>query len=447
MRRRASTLARRRPGVWNRCLLLGLAAAVSAGGCVTAARAGRSDHFPLDPRDELTGPFPSGVEKGWKALLDGDPVRAEAAFEAALSEKSELAAEIGRVEALVIADRSQDALPACDRLLSAGEPTSPLLVACGEARARSGNPAAALTLYRRALARGPGRSGLTERAEELRIAARDDLVASARASAATERWKEARSDVTRALEVAPESGMVHAVAGDIDAASGEKEKALRRYREAMDLGVRDPDMVAKAADLALELGELEMAVSLFDGLARDDARFAPRAEEARLAFRVANWPGPERRAARAQKLTRAAAATLVWWMYPEIREARVANGVIASDAVSRRDSRALTRAVALGLLDVDRETHEAFPDAVLTAPAAARFLLRLLIVVTPANRDVPCLGQLHRAPRAAGEALEAAHRCGLLDSTGGSSVSGSTFTQSLDRVRSLASAGEASDED
>jgi len=413
--------------------------------CSTATRVGGSDSFPLDPREELTGPFPAGVERGWKALQEGDPTRAEDAFRGAAREKPELAAQIGTVEALVLAGRPGDALPTCERLLASGEPTSTLLSACGEARARSGNALGALNLYRRAAARAPGRAGLGKRAEELRIAASDSLVDSARAAAGRESWEEARSDVTRALEIAPESPAVHAVAGDIDAASGEKEKALRRYREAIDLGAHDPEVRAKAGDLALELDDPEAAVSLFDGLAKEDPRFEPRAEEARLAFRVANWPAPERRAARAPKLTRASAATLAWWMYPEIREARVANGVIASDAVARRDSRALTRAVALGLLDVDRDTHQANPDGSLTVPAAARFLLRLLIVVTPSNREVPCLGTMHRAPRAAVEAVEAAHRCDLLVSAAGPSVTGADFTRALDRVRSLASVAETPD--
>jgi molybdopterin biosynthesis enzyme len=101
--------------------------------------------------------------------------------------------------------------------------------------------------------------------------------------------------------------------------------------------------------------------------------------------------------------------------------------------------------VALGLLDVDRDTHQANPDGPLTIPAAARFVLRLLIVVTPANREVPCLGTMRRAPRAAAEAVEAAHRCDLLVSAAGASVSGADFTRALDHVRSLASAAETPD--
>ncbi len=410
-------------------------------------RTGARDRFPLDPREDLAGPFPSAVEKGWRALLDGDPGRAETYFQAAASEKPRLAGEIGKIEAVVLADRPQDALDSCERLLASGEPTSALLVACGEARARSGDAAAGLVLYRRSLARTAGRAGIAQRAEELRASATSQLMDAARSAAAEKKWKEARSEITRALEISPESAPVHAAAGDIDAAAGEREKAFRRYREAMDLGAKEPAVAEKEGNLAMELGDLEAAVTIFDSLAKDDSHYAERAEEVRLAFRVANWPSLERQAARAPRLTRAGAATLVWWMYPEIREARVANGVIASDVVGRRDSRALTRAIALGLLDVDRDTHQANPDAHLTPAAAARMLLRLLVVVTPVNRDVPCLGESRRAPRAAAEAIEAAQRCDLLPSDDLVSIDGTVFTRALDRVRARTSGAEASDEE
>jgi hypothetical protein len=91
-----------------------------------------------------------------------------------------------------------------------------------------------------------------------------------------------------------------------------------------------------------KLPTLALAVSVFERLARDDPRFAARAADARLAFRVANWPPAEREAARTSRLTRAQAAELVWWMVPEVREAKGGGGVIASDALSRRDSRSLT---------------------------------------------------------------------------------------------------------
>jgi hypothetical protein len=155
---------------------------------------------------------------------------------------------------------------------------------------------------------------------------------------------------------------------------------------------------------------------------------------ARLAFRISNWPPAERETARSERLTRAGAATLVWWMFPEIREAKVASSVIASDVVSRRDSRAVMRAVSLGLLDVDRDTHRARPDAGLNRRAAARMLL-LLRNVVQRGKPPDCLEGSAESGRSGAEAIRAAVACGFLEGEEGTWVGGQEFTRGLDRVR------------
>ena len=398
----------------------------------------RRDRFPLDPREELAGPFSDGVVEGWRLLLAGDARRAESAFAAARSEGPGTAGEIGRVEALVLADRLADASELCRTLLESGEPTVTLLVACGEARARGGDAFEGYGLYRRAVARTSGRPGLVERMEALRVEARDKLAARARDAAVREAWDQARADIGRALVLDPESAALLAQAGDVESQAEEPQKALHLYREALHLDPQSIDIQEKIANLALETGDLDTAVSMFDGLSQSDARFRPQAEEARLAFRVANWPDLERAAAQSARLTRAGAATLVWWMYPEVRDARVAGGVIASDVLARRDSRALTRALALGLLEADQETHRASPDSAMGVGAAARMLLRLLAFVVPSSRTLPCPARTRRVLRSASESLQSAQACGLLEDVEGPTLSGAAFTRSLDRVRALA---------
>jgi hypothetical protein len=127
-------------------------------------------------------------------------------------------------------------------------------------------------------------------------------------------------------------------------------------------------------------------------------------------------------------------------MFPEVREARVASGVIATDAVSRRDTRAFSQAVALGLLEVDRETHRGSPDAPLTLPAAARMLLRLVAVVRPAG--VACLPKGNPA-RSAAEAIKAAEGCGFWKPGEAAVPTGPAFTRALDKVRALASGSDS----
>ena len=126
-------------------------------------------------------------------------------------------------------------------------------------------------------------------------------------------------------------------------------------------------------------------------------------------------------------------------MVPEVREATVISGVIASDAVSRRDSRALTRALALGLLETDRETHRASPDGSLTTVAAARLLTRLLVLLEPGVGKIPCWTGAAAPPRTTAETSQVARSCGLIEGKDTAAVPGPDFVRALDRLRALLS--------
>ena len=52
-----------------------LLAALFAQGCAST-RVSARDAFPLDPREELSGPFSAVVESGWQALSQGGALRA-----------------------------------------------------------------------------------------------------------------------------------------------------------------------------------------------------------------------------------------------------------------------------------------------------------------------------------------------------------------------------------
>ena len=166
------------------------------------------------------------------------------------------------------------------------------------------------------------------------------------------------------------------------------------------------------------------------------------AAQARLAFRMSNWPEAERQAARSKRLTRAGAAAIVGWMFPEVWDARVTASVVAADALERRDSRAMTRAVALGLLDVDPDTHRARPDSPLTRAAAAQMMLRLVGLLAPPAGAPSCIQGSPGPWRGPADSIRLAARCGLLSESGGSFVSGPELTRGLDRLRLLSPNGE-----
>lgn len=401
------------------------------------------DHFPLDPREGLDGPFDSSVGEGWKALLAGDLPRATREFDEPLTGDSVKAARIGEIEVLVASGRSSEALPRCAGVRNKTDATLALLVACGEAEARAGSPVEAYELYARAAGQAGGaRPGLAERARKLQGPAADAVVADATREAAAGRYEAARAGIARALAWSPRSAAVLVGAAEVECAAGEKERALQYDREALAIGGLGVEDRERAGRLALEVGDDALAVSIFDALAAEDPRFAGEAAEARLQFRIANWPDAERQAARARRLTRSAAAGLVWWMFPEVREARAAGGAVAADVLERRDSRAMIRAVALGLLDVDPDTHRARPDAPLTRGAAAQLLVRLAGLLAPSGAGPVCLRGAPGPWRGSADAIRLAIQCGLLSESGSPLVSGPELTRGLDRLRSLLPAGE-----
>jgi tetratricopeptide (TPR) repeat protein len=372
------------------------------------------------------------VDSGWQALAAGDAATAEGLFRRARAAGPSLAADIGLIESRILLGRVKEAVAACNEALT-GPVTVPLLVACGEARGRAGQVFEAHELYARAAARDPGRSWLKARAKELETEAVESLARSAASGAKEQNYPDARRRIERAIEMSPGDAGLHQTAGEIELAAGDREKAFERFREAYRLDPKSVPIQEKLAELAVER-DPALAVEVLDELAKKDPRYGDRAAAARLAFRISNWPPAEREIARSEKLTRAGAASLVWWMFPEIREAKVSASVIASDAVSRKDSRAVMRAVSLGLLDVDRDTHRARPDAGLTRRAAARMLLRLLKII---QRGKPpgCLEGLPESGRSGAEVVRAAVGCGFLETEEGTFVGGEEFTRGLDRVR------------
>ena len=410
--------------------------------CTTAPPGGPRDRFPLDPREGLAGPFDAAVEEGWEALLERDPARAQREFARAGSGPSGQAARIGQIEALVMSGRSSDALGLCKEALDGPAPSASLLSACGEANARTAQPAEAVVLYERAASAAPNLPGLAHRAEELRVAASDDLLEQAARDAAAGQRQKASDALARALAWSPHSAPVLARAASIECDLGDRDMALERYREALSLEELPADTQAAAASLALEQGDYEMAVSLYSTLAARDPDYQDRAAQARLAFRIANWPDAERSAARARRLTRSGAAILTWWTFPEVREARVSSGIVATDVLNRSDSRAVMRAISLGLLDVDRDTHRARPDGVLTRAAAARWLLRLSAVLGRTAPQAGCPSRSAAPDRGTPETIAVAAKCGLLKESGGSVVGGEEFTRGLDRLRTMFPTGE-----
>jgi hypothetical protein len=438
-RRRPGIPASRRTARWAAAA----AGVVLAARCASSPPASPRDHFPLDPREGLAGPFDDAVAEGWKALLAGDAARALREFARSGGDPSARAARIGEAEALVASGKSSEALSSCAGALEDASATLAWLVTCGEAEARAGSPVTAYELYARAAAEArPPRPGLSARAQKLLGEATGTVLSEATRDAQRGSYESARAQIARALAWNARSAAVLAAAAEVECAAGEKERALQYDREALALGGLSVEARAEAGRVALEVGDDALAISVFDALAAEEPRFTEEAAEARLAFRIANWPDAERQAARSRRLTRAGAAGLVWWMFPEVRDARGSLGVVATDVLDRRDTRPMIRSVSLGLLAVDAVTHRARPDAALTRGDAAKLMLNLAGILSGHGSGLECLKGSPGPWRGSADAIRLAAKCGLLSESGGAAVGGPEFTRGLDRLRSLLPAGE-----
>jgi len=411
------------------------AAALLAAGCRTVLPPTRLPSYVIDPRSGLPGPFPEAVEAGWKKM---EARRFEEALRA-FGGGNGNAAAIGKVQALLELGRFADAREGCDAAFARGIETAPILAACAETAARTENWSDAYDLFEAALLRVPGNAGLLERKQATAGKAVVTLVERARRELKTQA-AEARADAERALAIAPGELEPLVIAGKAAAASGDRTTAFERLYAAWKRAPADAAVGEEAGNLALSVGRGDAAYEIFSALARTDPRLRSRAEESQEDFVISNWPAPERAIATAARLTRAGAIALLWRLLPQIRNVPAAGPApVASDIISRKDQRILSRGLQLGLISVDPSTHRARPDAFLSRTEAARILLRAgALAGAPGAAACTGRGGAARGPSATAAA------CGLLSRRRGSSVSGREFRRAIAFLQQPRPAGRTS---
>ena len=399
-----------------------VAAALIAAGCRTVGAPARPPAFLIDPRTGLEGPFPEAVGRGWDKILAHQWEEALRLFSGQRGE----AAAIGAIEALLGLGRLDEAGTACESALSRGSETAPALAACAEVAARRGDWAQAYDLFEAVVLRLPSSEGLIERRDEAARRAVEGLIERARAETALHP-ADAQADAERALEIAPGSREAMVAAGRAAAAAGDPSAAFARLYAAWKLDPADVSVGELAGDLARKVGRGDAAFEIYSSLARSDPRFRSRAQESEEDFVISNWPAGEREIARAPRLTRAGGVTLLWKLLPQIRSvAATARAPIASDIVSRKDQRILSRALQLGLLSVDPATHRARPDAFLSRVEGVRMLLRASGLAGLRAGDA-CASK----GESGAEVISAAARCGLLPAARRSGISGAEYRRAI----------------
>lgn len=298
-----------------------------------------------------------------------------------------------------------------------------------------GRSADALERYRTLARLVPNDERARGRVEVLRVEVAAQRRQEAEAALASGDLDAARRAAHSLLQLEPASPVGLVLLARAAAAGGRNDDAWTWAKEARKRAPADPTVAAFAAGTAASAGRWADAASLYDGLAATDPAFAPKAEEARVEFKVQNLPEAARRAAESARLTRAQLAALLWWTLPEFRDALVPPGVeIAVDVVDRQDRGVLVRAIGLGFFAVSPETHRVGADGAVSRIEMAAALRRVALL---AGRGRPPKGCL--APEPPSPALLA--ECGILSETPSRNVTGRESLRALEKAARLGREG------
>ncbi len=185
---------------------------------------------------------------------------------------------------------------------------------------------------------------------------------------------------------------------------------------------QEPDSrlwLERVADLEIERENIEASLALYQRLvAAHPEDEGLRRKEGRAAFlwRLRRQPEQVQEVARKDELQRADLATLLYWLVPEIRFARVANPPIAMDILDhpRRDE--IVRVINLGLMPVDERLHRFEPERNLSRLRTLSALIRMLSL---SGQPVTCSAGAEAARQLSRTMIcEASFRCGLIPELG-----------------------------
>ena len=299
---------------------------------------------------------PSAAGLGYVGLARGEAEQAVAWFDQAIWQTADyVPALLGRGEALLVADRVDDAIES----------------------------------FRAALVADPGLTLLRQRVEELRFSGLMDQVARARGASAAGRDAEARAAYERVIAASPESGFLYIELAEVERRQGDTDAALERLGRAVEL---DPGVVAAWVlmfEIYLDRGDLdraEQAMLRVDEIdpTEDTTRWLTDLEARR---REARLPPEYREIVSTEEITRGQLAAVIGVRFESLLADAAAAPAIITDA---RDHWAMgwVRVVAqAGVMKAD--TNYRFqPERVVTRAELAQIAVRLLRL--PAG-DAPSL--------------------------------------------------------
>lgn len=268
----------------------------------------------------------------------------------------------------------------------------PTYLACqlvrGRAAERLGDVVTAFRAFRAIADRQPTAA---ERQRELLFAAVDQGEAEVEAALGRGQLEDAELWLGELVSwIGPDDPRLLALDQRVAAALDDPEREIEAIRRQLSIEPRR-ELRVRQGELEVELGDVRQGLRIFEDLVAEDPEdqgIVDRLERAKFLWRLQVLPVAVQQLGQQPSLDRADLATLLYWLVPSVRYARINNPPIAADILdhARRDE--IVRVTNLGLMRVDQTLHRFDPGQPVSR---ATVLYALLMLMQQSEQSFACL--------------------------------------------------------
>ena len=271
---------------------------------------------PVVPAAMAGTPAAASVSRGWVSLQSGDMKTAEREFGVALKATPAFYPAETSLGYLELARKDpKAALPHFDRALDLNPQHDDVaaFVGRGQALLALNREADALAAFEAAVAADPSQTDLARRVEVLRFRGVEQGLERARAAARGGRPDEAVLAYMGAIVSSPDSAFLYRELADVERQKGDADEALVHFRKAVALDPADAKSLAQVGEILEARGDFEAAAKAYaDALAIEpSADLEKRMDDVRAKTALARLPAEYRAIGQAAQVTRADLAALI----------------------------------------------------------------------------------------------------------------------------------------
>jgi tetratricopeptide (TPR) repeat protein len=341
---------------------------------------------PVVPAALADGPAAPFASRGWEFLQAGDFRTAEHEFAAALKAQPAFYPAETSLGYLELARKdAKAALPHFDRAIELNPKHDDVAAYLGRADAllTLNRDADALAAFEAALAADPTQTELARRVEVLKFRTVEQGLARARDAARSGRLDEAAQAYTAAIASSPDSAFLYRELAAVERQKGDTAAALQHFQKASALDPGDAKTLGQIGELLEASGDVEGAAKAYaDAIAIEPgADLEKRLEDVRARMALTRLPAEYRAIDEAPQITRAELAALIGIrLGPIVSSARRTDAALITDVRNHWAATWIMTVARAGIME-PFANHAFQPRAIVRradfAQAVARLLARI----------------------------------------------------------------------